>query len=132
MRSADDRAHSRQSPLISNAAQGLALGVVVNRAGFHAAGSRGMLRGRGACPDAGLVKALLILVRCSPNQQFWRDSAPTGIAWQLAGVALASLALCIEFPPLAWLTHLAAPPVPVAPSAPGGIVSTIWWDSFKP
>jgi hypothetical protein len=91
-----------------------------------------LLRARGAYPDAGLVKALLILVRRSPNQQFWRDPAPTAIAWQLAGVALASLTLCIEFPPLAGLTHLAAPPIRVAPSAPGGIVSTIWWDSFKP
>jgi hypothetical protein len=106
--------------------------VVVIRAEFHAAGLRGMLRARGACPDAGLVKALLILVRRSPNQQFWRDPAPTGIAWQLADVALASLALCIEFPPLAGLTHRDAPPIRVAPCAPGGIVSTIWWDSFKP
>jgi hypothetical protein len=50
----------------------------------------------------------------------------------LASGALARLALCIGFPPLAWLTHLAAPPIPVALSALGGSVSTISWESFKP
>jgi hypothetical protein len=50
----------------------------------------------------------------------------------LASGALASLALCIESPPRAKLTQLAAPPITVALSARGGIVSTIGWESFTP
>jgi hypothetical protein len=50
----------------------------------------------------------------------------------LASGALARLALCIGFLPLAGLTHLAAPPIPVALSVLGGSVSTISCESFKP
>jgi len=110
----------------------LALGVVAMYAWALHSGL-GADTARAAALVAMLVgQTLLIFVQRSPSKPFWQGPAPTRIAWWLAGGALASLALCVEFPPLAGLMHLAAPPIPVALSALGvGIATTIWWEPFK-
>jgi Ca2+-transporting ATPase len=77
-------------------------------------------------------QTMLIFVQRSPNRPFWLGTAPTPLAWALAGGALASLALGIEVPPLEAVLHLAAPPVPLAlGAAAAGIASTVWWEPFK-
>ena len=77
-------------------------------------------------------QTILIFVQRSPNRPFWFGTRPTRTAWWLASGALASLALGIEFPPLAAILHLAAPPIPLALAAAGiGAVTTVWWEPFK-